>query len=53
MCLLAKINKYALSCDRKGLIAYFENGDWYHIHSDELTKLEKWIHNLLINNEKD
>lgn len=42
-----EIVKYKLSKDKKGLLGYFANGVWYHIHSDELTKLEKWILRLL------
>ena len=37
-----KIIKYEISKDGKGLLAYWADG-FYHIHSNELTKLEKWI----------
>ena len=48
--------KYELSNDQQGLmrfcIAFDQNGEedrfTYHVHSDELTRLEKWIHGLLI-----
>jgi len=33
----------------KGLLAYWEAGEFYHIHSNELTKLEKWINEMLDN----
>ena len=47
-----EILKYKLSHDKKGLVAYFKNDDNqlsnYHIHSNELSKLEKWIKKLLL-----
>jgi hypothetical protein len=47
-----EILRYKLSGDRKGLRAYFRTTEgkltFYHIHSDELTPLEKWIKKLLI-----
>ena len=49
------IVRYGLSKDKKGLLAYFKNGSYhsfYHVHSDELTELEKWIHRLLLNTPK-
>jgi len=43
-----KIIGYGLSRDKLGLLAFFEGKDgkinYYHIHSDELTKKEKRIH---------
>lgn len=39
------IVKYKLSGE--GLLGYFDGGSYCHIHSNELTKLEKWIHKLL------
>ena len=42
-----EIIKYEISKDGMGLEAYFEDGGFYHIHSDELTKLENWILDLL------
>ena len=42
-----EIVKYEVSKDSMGLLAYFEDGGFYHIHSDELTKLEDWILELL------
>ena len=43
--------KYEISKDGVGLIAYCDTDDkqkfTYHIHSNELTKLEKWIKKLL------
>jgi len=47
---MIKIEKYELSKDGKGLLAYYYNQDgldFYHIHSNELTKLEVWIKDLL------
>jgi len=44
--------KYEVSKDGTGLLAYFEDGNFYHIHSDELTKLEKWILEMLKGIEK-
>jgi len=45
----SQITKYELTGDKKGLLAYFGNGkSYYHIHSDELTVLEKWIRSLLL-----
>lgn len=38
---------YELSCDGKGLRAYFDNGDFYHIHSDELSAYERRVRDLL------
>ena len=42
-----EIVKYSISGDGAGLLAYWEDGGFYHIHSDELTKLEKWILSVL------
>ena len=42
--------KYALAKDGKGLLCYFRykgNLSYYHIHSKELTILERWIKRLL------
>ena len=44
---MKEIVRYEISKDRVGLLAYFEDGGFYHIHSDELTKLEDWILDLL------
>ena len=46
-----KIIKYVLSKDNKGLLCYFgyKKSDYYHIHSKELSTLERWIKNLLKN----
>ena len=38
-----KVIKYKLSGDRKGLLAYYANNDFFHIHSDELFPEEKII----------
>lgn len=38
-----EIVRYEISKDGIGLLAYFEDGQFYHIHSDELTKLERSI----------
>lgn len=42
-----EIVKYEISKDGVGLKAFFEDGGFYHIHSDELTKLEDWILGML------
>jgi len=42
------IIKYELSNDTVGLKAFLEGGNYYHIHSNEMTKLEKWIHSKLL-----
>lgn len=43
---------YSLSCDKIGLLKYFrcEEGKihFYHVHSDELTTLERFIHKYLL-----
>ena len=43
--------KYGLSKDRMGLKKYIRRLGggkvWYHVHSDEMTELERWIHKLL------
>ena len=48
--------KYELSDDGLGLKKWFrgESGEgvFYHIHSDEMTKLEQWIYNLLFNEKE-
>ena len=49
--LRGKIVKYELSRDKKGLLGYFYDGVFYHIHSDELSALEKWIHSELLEKE--
>ncbi len=41
------IVKYEISKDKVGLLAYFSDGSFYHIHSNELTRLELWILGLL------
>ena len=43
---------YKLSNDKVGLLAHYKNGGFYHIHSDELSSLEKWIHKILLNQEQ-
>ncbi len=49
------IVKYALSHDKRGLLAYFGKGTigFYHVHSDELTELERWIKKLLEEKEEN
>ena len=49
------ILKYKLSKDGKGLLKYFKhNGkiSFYHVHSKELSPLEKWIKMLLKKHER-
>ena len=52
---MKEIVRYEISMDGVGLLAYFEDGGFYHIHSDEMSKLEKWILSVLMEgiNEKD
>lgn len=42
-----EIVKYEVAGDGIGLLGYFANGTFYHIHSDELSTLERWILSLL------
>ena len=44
---MKEIVRYEISMDGVGLLAYWEDGNYYHIHSDELSKLERWILELL------
>ncbi len=39
--------RYELSADGRGLLKYFTPKDFYHVHSDELTRREKWTHRAL------
>ena len=39
---------YKLSADGKGLLRFFKDGSFYHIHSDELTANETKVRNGLI-----
>jgi len=43
--------KYELSGDGLGLKKWFRAKDnsenFFHVHSDEMTELEQWIHGLL------
>ena len=50
--------RYELSADGKSLKKYIRNRDpvatapdevFYHVHSDKMTELERWIHGLLGN----
>lgn len=43
-----KIVKYQLSDDKVGLLGYFTETDYYHIHSDEMTSKEQKIHKTLL-----
>jgi hypothetical protein len=40
------IVRYEISGD--GLVAKLKDGNTFHIHSDELSELEKWIKGLLV-----
>lgn len=44
---MGEIVKYELSLDRLGVVAILKTGESYHIHSNEMTDLEIWIHGLL------
>ena len=39
--------RYELSGDSVGLLKYFAQNDFYHIHSSEMTSLEQWKHRAL------
>jgi hypothetical protein len=39
--------RYVLSGDGIGLLKYFTPKNYYHIHSDEMTSLEKWKYRAL------
>lgn len=45
---MKEVVKYSLSGDGVGLLAYWEDGGFYHIHSNELTKLETWVWKTLV-----
>ena len=36
-------DRFGIIKNGTGLLAYFQDGTFYHIHSDELTRLERWI----------
>lgn len=40
--------RYELSGDGAGLLKYFTAANYYHIHSDEMTSLERWKHRALV-----
>lgn len=43
--------RYELSGDGKGLLKYFSQTDFYHIHSGEMTSIERWKHRALVINK--
>jgi len=43
-----EIVRYELSKDEKGLMGVLSGGQTFHIHSDELSELEKWIHKQML-----
>jgi hypothetical protein len=43
-----EIVRYEISGDGVGLLAYFEDGNYYYCEYDEFTKLEQWIHKMLL-----
>ena len=45
---MKEVVRYEISGDKIGLLAYFEDGSFYHIHRNVLTKLERWILNLIL-----
>lgn len=49
-----EIIKYKLAKDHKGLLEYFKEGklSFFHIHSDELSSLEKWVKKILLKLEE-
>ncbi len=40
--------RYELSGDGVGLLKYFSPTNFYHIHSNEMTSLERWKHRALV-----
>ena len=40
--------RYELSGDGRGLLRYFAPNGFYHIHSDEMTHLERTKHRALV-----
>jgi len=48
-----KVLRYELSHDKAGLVAYFADGNSYHIHSDELTLDQVLIRNQLLEMDGD
>ena len=40
--------RYELSCDGQGLLRYLSPNDFYHIHSNEMTHLERMKHRALV-----
>ncbi len=40
--------RYELSGDGKGLLRYFSQSDFYHIHSNEMTHLEGFKYRSLV-----
>lgn len=45
--IMSEIVRYEISSDEKGLLGYLTTGDFYHIHSDEMSELETWIYGIL------
>ncbi len=39
--------RYELSGDGIGLLKYLKPNRYYHIHSDEMTSLQRWKHRAL------
>lgn len=48
---MTEVVRYEISSDGKGLLGYLNTGNFYHIHSDDMSELETWIYNIL--REKD
>lgn len=44
-------SRYDLSADGRGLRKYFRVEDgrevWYHVHREEMTEMERWLHRVL------
>jgi len=40
--------RYELSGDGVGLLKYISPETYYHIHSNEMTSLERWRHRALV-----
>lgn len=50
---MGEIVAYELSNDKKGLLAFLNTGNSYHVHSNEMNCLQEWIHGLLLKVEED
>ncbi len=40
---MQEITRYELDKTRKSLVVFFDGGEYYQIHPDNMLKMEKWI----------